>query len=102
VYEKALSDYRWARVKRFLGLKDELVEDDWGKNAELYRFGLCWWLYNRTNIRNAIEHFPELSKQRPANSLTKDWWFTKGELTPRIKVLKAAIRLTKHKMRSYE
>jgi hypothetical protein len=96
VYRQALSDYRWARVRKFFGIKEELYDSPHkgDKAYTAFEAGLCWYFFRLHKVE--IGWMPELLAQKPTEA--REWWFNQGELTPRIKVLKAAIKLTKQNM----
>ena len=86
-YKKALRLYRIDRVKSWFGL------------SRLYytRSGLC--LYFDMEEGERLANYPGLIKQRPTGVDNSEFWFPQGAMSPRIKVLKAAIKLTKRLMK---
>lgn len=96
LYKQALSDYRWARVRKFFHIKEKLYHSPHvgDKSYTAFEAGLCWYFFRLD--RTEIGHLIELMAQKPPHS--HEWWFPQGELEPRIKALKAAIKLTKQNM----
>jgi hypothetical protein len=91
IYKKALHDYRISLIFSFKKIKLHTNK------------GFCAYFYynNYMNTPNNLEiTFPEIYKCCPCN-FTYPWhnvpyyWFKKGKIIPRIKVLKATIKLTK-------
>lgn len=97
LYKQALSDYRWARVRKFFHIKEKLYPGPHvgDKSYTAFEAGLCWYFFRLHKAE--IGWMAELLAQKPLGS--RGWWFPQGELEPRIKALKAAIKLTKQNMR---
>ncbi|MCK9429603.1 MAG: hypothetical protein M0R17_06325 [Candidatus Omnitrophica bacterium] len=91
IYKKALHDYRISLFFPFKKIKLHTNK------------GLCAYFFynNYMNVPDNLEiTFPELYEFRPCNFtyiwlVDIDYWFSKGKIIPRIKVLKATIKLTK-------
>lgn len=95
LYEQALSDYRWARFPRLSKLfRRRSGRSTWS--------GLCLYFYLVGDL--SIRDLPELMQFKPSQDVLdryRDYWAPRGELEPRIKVLKAAIKLTKQKIKGH-
>ena len=97
IYEKALKDYT-QRYKEVGGI-DTFI---WDKNETIFNNGLCFYFasrfYNVDTYDAFKEILPELYKTKPKQASDSGWWFGDGELLPRIKCLKKAIKITKSKI----
>lgn len=93
IYRQALSDYRWARfpkLSKLFGRKSK--GGTWS--------GLCLY-FNRLDDID-MDQLPELMQFQPSQEVLDkygDYWAPRGELEPRIKALKGAIKLVKQKIR---
>ena len=95
MYEQALSDYRWAR---FPLLRELFCIESKGRTYS----GLCLYFHTGSEGVICMSDLPELMQFKPSQAVLDnygDYWARRGELAPRIKVLKKAIKLIKQKMR---
>lgn len=93
LYKQALSDYRWARFPK-------LAEVFGRKSKGVTHSGLCLYFHSLGRGTD-MDELPELMQFQPSQDVLDkhgDYWAPRGELEPRIKALKAAIKLTKQNM----
>jgi len=86
--KQALYDYRMSRIfKGFLFRKNRNTYD-----------GFCHYFGCNKHIWHSTE-LPILNSLKPENMYNKLYWFKSGELLPRIKLLKKAIKIIKNELR---